>query len=73
MQKANTAAVGSVKQIPRCPEKSIKVTNVTTILQSRRDRRTDPRTFSVVVVTNRSEYSTVLLLFILVFKRRLIN
>ena len=59
MLEANTAAVGSVEQIQRCPEKSIKVTNCTRILQSRRDRRTDRRTFSVVVATNRSEYSTV--------------
>ena len=63
---ANTAAVGSVKQIPRCPEKSINVTNWTRISQSRSDRWTDPRTlrylksrtFSEAVTTSRSEYFT---------------
>ena len=65
--KANTAAVGSVKQILRCPEQSINVANCTRILQSRSDMETDPRTFrhwksrtfSEAVVTNRSEYFSV--------------
>ena len=58
---------GYVKQIPRCSEKSINITNCTRILQSGSDRRTDPRTFrhwksrafSEAVATSRSEYLTV--------------
>ena len=38
--------MGYVKEIPRCPEKSINLTNGTRILQSRSDRPvTDPKTF----------------------------
>ena len=63
--------MGYVKQIPRCLEKSTNARNCTRImiLQSRRDRRTDPKTFrncigsrdlfSAAVVTSRSEYFTV--------------
>ena len=63
----NTGAVGYVKQILRCPEKSINFTNRMKILQSRSDRGTHYktfrhwklRTFSVAVATSPSEYFTV--------------
>ena len=58
--------MGYKKQIPRCPEKSINATNGTRILQSRSDRRTDPkssrhwsRELFAAVATSRSEYFTV--------------
>ena len=57
--------MGYVKQIPRCPEKSLNVTNCTRILLSRSDRRTDHKTLrnwksrilSAAVATSRSNTS----------------
>ena len=48
LEAKNTAVVGYVKQIPRCSEKSINLTNRTRILKAavRDSQVTDPKTFS---------------------------